>query len=304
MAPRSSFRPIRLPGSTPLLPPWAALVTATASASLLLVGCGGGGGGGTVASTSSAPSVAAAATVTVDDTVSRRTAMAEKLYVGVPRVPAGFVLDAAPAGATGPVATLHLKNTDLGASAPTPRHEVCTNDAAEALAWSEQRATWQGSYADLVETNGSERAFEFVRVPRADTTARLRHRVFKCAYLDRGGTDLDADSGAAGVLKPAPVDVAALRAAIEYLWQFTVYNNADHVVLASGAAVATDGQLAWRLEMARLARGATAADCDRIDRLAWVHVANTSSGALTRRLETLETFRARRENGVVQLCAN
>jgi hypothetical protein len=184
-----------------------------------------------------------------------------------------------------------------------PRHEACTDDDAEALGWSEQRATWQGAYADLVETNGSERLFEFVRVPRADPTARLRHRIFKCAYLDRRGTDLDAQAGAAGVLRPAPLDLAALQAVTEYLWQFTAHNNADHVVLASGAASATGGPLAWRVDMARLTRGATAADCDRIDRLAWVHTADVASGALTRRLETLETFRARRENGVVQLCA-
>jgi hypothetical protein len=107
---------------------------------------------------------------------------------------------ATPPGLTGPLVTLHLLNTDLGATAPTPRHEVCSNDAAEALACQEQRSSWQGSYADLVETNASERLFEFVRVPRADPTARLRHRILRCAWLDRAATDLDLDSGAAGAL--------------------------------------------------------------------------------------------------------
>jgi hypothetical protein len=279
-----------------------AAVALAVHASLLLGGCGGGGSG--AASTSSAPSAAASAPTPADDTMQRRSAMAEKVYLGVPRVPAGFVLDAAPAGATGPVATQHLKNTDLGATAPTPRHEVCSDDPAEALAWSELRASWQGTYSDLVETNASERVFEFVRVPRSDTTARLRHRIFKCAYLDRAGTDLDAGSGAAGVIRPTPVSLEALKAAAEYLWQFTAFNNADHVVLTSSATTASSGQAAWQIEMARLTRGATAADCDRIDRLAWTHVADLASGALTRRLETLETFRARRENGVVQVCPN
>ena len=63
----------------------------------------------------------------------------------------------------------------------------------------------------------------------------LRHRVLRCSWLDRSGTDLDVDSGAAGVLKPAPVSVEALRDLAEYLWQFTAFNNADHVVLASAA---------------------------------------------------------------------
>jgi hypothetical protein len=271
-----------------------------------LSACGGGGGGGdgsgTPSTTGATPTSAATSAPGVADETARRTTIAEKLYVGVPRVPVGFFVETAPPGLIGPLATLHLLNIDLGASSPTPRHEVCSNDAAEALAWSEQRASWQGSYADLVETNASERLFEFVRVPRADTTARLRHRILRCGWLDRAATDLDLDSGAAGTLKSLPVGIEALRFASEYLWQFTRFNNADHVVLAAGAAVTPAGQAGWRIEMARLTRGTTTTDCDRVDRLAWTHVADAASGALTRRLESLETFRARRENGVVQLC--
>ena len=262
---------------------------------------GGGSGSSGSSSTTTGATPTSAAPGAADEN-TRRTALAEKLYIGVPRVPAGFVVDSTPPGITGPLATLHLLNTDLGATAPTPRHEVCSNDAAEALAWSEQRATWQGSYSDLVETNASERLFEFVRVPRADTTARLRHRILRCGWLDRAASDLDVDTGAAGTLKALPVGTEALQFASEYLWQFTRFNNADHVVLAAGAAGAGSGQAGWRIEMARLTRGATAADCDRVDRLAWTHVADVADGVLTRRLETLETFRARRENGVVQLC--
>lgn len=307
MASLTPCRSSRPSGPLPSRPRAIAMAAAVgALASLTVGGCGGGGSG--TPSTSSAPSAAASAPTPApaptDDTAQRRTAIAEKVYAGVPRVPTGFVLDAAPAGATGAVATLHLKNTDLSAMATTPRHEVCSNDAAEALAWSEQRASWQGSYSDLVETTASGRVFEFVRVPRAETTARLRHRIFKCSYLDRAGTDLDADVGAAGLLRPVPVSTEALKSATEYLWQFTPFNNADHVVLASGATTGPGGQMAWQIEMARLTRGATAADCDRIDRLAWTHAADLVTGALTRRLETLETFRAGRGNGVVQLCPN
>ncbi len=295
-------------------PPWAvrparssplvstATLVAAALVMLGLASCGGGGSGATASTPNSNSAISAPAVAPADDTTRRRTSIAEALYLGVPRVPADFSLDAAPGGATGPVATMHLKNTDLGATAPALRHELCTNDPAEALGWSETRALWQGSYSDLVETNDSARMFEFVRVPRADTTARLRHRVFRCTYLERAGTDLDAESGAAGRLAAVPIDVAALRAVVEYLWQFTAFNNADHVVLASSAGSITNTAAAWRIDMARLARAATATDCDLIARLAWTHELDTTSGALTRRLETLETFRARRENGVVQLC--
>lgn len=282
------------PGGTALAVLWLGALTAC--------GGGGGGGSGTASTTTATPTSAATSAPGAADETARRTAIAEKLYVGVPRVPAGFFVESTLPGITGPVATLHLLNTDLGAAAPTPRHEVCSNDAAEALAWSEQRASWQGSYSDLVETNASERLFEFVRVPRADTSARLRHRILRCGWLDRTATDLDVDTGAAGTLKALPVGVEALQFATEYLWQFTRFNNADHVVLAAGATGAASGQAGWRIEMARLSRGATAADCDRVDRLAWTHVADVAAGTLTRRLETLETFRARRDNGVVQLC--
>lgn len=269
----------------------------------LLSACGGGGGG--EAATSSASATAAApspgAAAVGDATTTRRLGIAEKLYAGTPRVPDGFALDPAPAGITGPVATLHLKNTDVGLAGA--RHELCTSDPAEALAWSEQRASWQGSYADLVETNASATLFEFVRVPRSDTTARLRHRVLRCSWLDRNATDLDLDDGAAGVLKPAPVGADALRAAAEYLWQFTAFNNADHVVLSSSAGPASAGQLGWQLEMARLVRGAVGAQCDRIDRLAWTHVVDVASGTLTRRLQTLESFGARRDAAGVSLCS-
>jgi hypothetical protein len=294
---RSPSRPSRCPpAGTALAALWVGALTA----------CGGGGGSGpgTAATTGSTPTSAATSAPGLADETARRTAIAEKLYVGVPRVPAGFYVEPTPPGITGPLATLHLLNTDLGSTAPTPRYEACSNDAAEALAWSEQRASWRGSYSDLVETNASERLFEFVRVPRADATARLRHRILRCDWLDRAATDLDADSGAAGTLKALPVGIEALQFASEYLWQFTRFNNADHVVLTAGAAGAAGGQAGWRIEMARLTRGATAADCDRIDRLAWTHVADVAGGVLTRRLETLETFRARRDNGVVQLCTD
>lgn len=276
-------------------------------------GCGGGGSGAAAGSTAGSSSTASAPigpgssaplAPNGDDTAARRLDLAAKLYAGVPRVPSGFLLEPAPQGLVGPLATLHLKNTDVDGAAPTTRHELCTEDAAEALAWSELRATWQGSYADLVETNASARWFEMVRVPRVDTTARLRHRVFRCDWLDRGSTDLDLDSGAAGALGMRPVTIETLQFAAEYLWQFSAFNNADHVVLTATAASAPAGQLAWRIEILKLLRGASPVDCDRIERLAWTHVADIASGTMTRQLALLETFRAQRQGGSVQLCAD
>ena len=287
-----------MPACTRRLPALAPTVVAI-TAALSLVGCGGGGG-----STGTSTASAAAAPVALDDTATRRLALAEKAYLGTPRVPDGFRLDPPLVGITGPVATTHLKNTDLaGTPSGAPRWELCTDDPAQALAWSEQRATWQGAYADLVETNASASAFELVRVPRNDSTARLRHRVFRCDWLDRSGSDLDSGTGSAGTLKTLPVTSTALRDLVEYLWQFTDFNNADHVVTASVPSTAGAGQLGWRLEMTRLVRASAAGDCDRIERLQWTHTADVAGGALTRQLAIVESFRARRDAGAVQLCS-
>ena len=87
----------------------------------------------------------------------------------------------------GTLSTRHLKNTDFatGPQAISPTYEVCTNDMAQAIDWSERQATWQGQYSDLVEVHSDTHMFEVVRVPRADVTAMIRHRVFRCDYLDR-----------------------------------------------------------------------------------------------------------------------
>jgi hypothetical protein len=247
--------------------------------------------------TAAAPQAPAASS-----SASTEQAIAEQLYAGMPRVPAGFYVDTVPAGATGSIATTHLKNTDLGAASNAPRYELCTDDMAQAIAWSETRTTSQGGYADLVETNTSNRMWELVRVPRSDVTARLRQRVFKCGYLDRAGSDLGAESGPAGTLKELPVSAAQLRTLAEYLWQFTAFNNADHVVLRSFGSGDAGGTLTHTIEMARLTRGALAGECDRIDVLRWTHSAEAATGALLRRLDTAQSFRARRDNGVVQLC--
>lgn len=278
-----------------------------AGAALFVVACGGGGGTSPTTTASASPTANASTppAANVDDTASRRLAAAGKLYAGTPRVPEGFRLDAAPAGATGPVATVHLKSSDLpGSTANGPRWELCSSDYAEALGWSELRASWQGSYSDLVDSSTTEASYEFVRVPRSDASARLRHRVFRCVWLDRAGSDLGADAGPAGTLKTLPVTAAALGSLAEYLWQFTAFNNADHVVLSSAATTAGADQVAWRIEMVRLTRAGGTGECDRIERLAWSHAAQADSGVLSRRLELLESFRARRSDGVVQLCSD
>ena len=262
------------------------------SAMLLLNACGGGGEPTTPVS----GGVDAA-------TQEYQRGLAQKAYDGVPRTPADFYSDPPLPGAAGTVATTHLKNSDVSAPSGGTSFELCSDDMAQAIAWSELRATFQAAYSDMVDITGNARAFEVVRVPRVDSTMRLRHRVFKCSYLDRSGSDLPAMTGAAGAVNMRPIAAQMLKDLSEYLWQFTSYNNASTVVLSSAATTGVaSGQIGHTIEMVQLTRAATSADCDRLDVLRWTHTAATDTGALQRRLETAATFRARRDNGVVQLC--
>ncbi len=268
--------------------PWEALLLMAAAALLLLTSCGGSG---------EEPAAAAPVQSASDMPI------AQQAYAGTPRTPADFYSESPPVGVTGTVATLHLKNSDVTPAANGPRYELCTEDSGQAISWSEMRPSFNGSYADIVDMSSDAQRFEIIRVPRSDSTARLQHRVFRCSYLDRSTTNLDTESGSAGTVNSRPLDAAALKRLSEYLWRFTIHNNADHVVLSSAATAAPAGQLAHTIEMARLTRAATTGECDTIAITRWQHVADTTTGALHRGLTEVRSFRARRDNlGTVTLC--
>jgi len=190
-------RALHVPHMRPahLLPAFVLLALA-----MLLTACGGGGGGAAAPVSSSSPNVQpASVTPPAPAPASVNTAdldLAARLYKGDERTPAGFAVEARPASVVGTLSTRHLKNTDFatGPQAMNPVYEVCTNDMAQAIDWSERQANWQGQYSDMVEVNSDNRMWEIVRVPRADATAMIRHRVFRCDYLDRAGSDVRADS--------------------------------------------------------------------------------------------------------------
>lgn len=268
--------------------PWELLLLLAATALLLLTSCGGSG------DEAAAPSPVQNAS---------DLPIAQQVYAGTPRTPADFYSESPPVGVTGTVATLHLKNSDVAPAANGPRYEMCTDDSAQAISWSEMRPSFNGSYADIVDMSSDAQRFEIIRVPRSDSTARLQHRVFRCSYLDRSTTNLDTESGSAGTVNSRPVDPAGLKRLSEYLWRFTIHNNADHIVLSTSATTAPAGQLAHTIEMARLTRAATSTECDMITVLRWRHVADTTTGVLQRDLSEVRSIRARRDNlGTVTLC--
>lgn len=273
----------------------APILACRALAALLLTSlaaCGGGGGGATTAGAQDpTPPVGALGSLEI----------AELVYTDRQRTPAGFYAETPRYDAA--YATLtHLKTTDLpGAGPGTVPHEVCSDDFAQAMAWSEDALVRAGTLADLVETNGGERTHEFVWVTRTTPAVHILHRVLKCAWLDRSGTDLREPSGPAGRYRKPAFSTTDLRQLGEYLWTFGTGNNAGHAVLSSTAAAGTSGTHAHTLEEAVLVRGATGS-CDRVETWRSVLSAATADGQLTRTLTRVGSFGVERVNGVARLC--
>jgi hypothetical protein len=271
-----------------------------------LAACGGGGGGGASAPASNSPPqnvTTPPVTPAPPSTTAADLALADRLYKGDARTPAGFDVETRPASVVGTLSTRHLKNTDFasGPQAASPTFEVCTNDMAQALDWSERLATWGGQYSDLVEVRSDTHMFEVIRAPRADVTAMLRHRVFKCDYLDRSSTDLRTDTGDAGDMNQRPLTATELEALSEYLWQFTMFNNSDYAVESSSTA--TSGNLlVHTIRVGQLVRGANGA-CDTVQLSDWVHTMNPTDGALARSLTNVRSYQVQSLAGLAQTCA-
>ena len=272
-----------------------------------LAACGGGGSGGTAApaAVNSQPASAQAAPVVSapPSTAAADLTLASRLYKGDERTPAGFDVETRPASVVGTLSTRHLKNTDFatGPQGISATYEVCTNDMAQAIDWSERQATWQGQYSDLVEVRSDTHIFEVVRVPRTDVTAMIRHRVFRCDYLDRSNTDLRVDVGAAGSMNQRPLTADELEKLSEYLWQFTLFNNSDYVVESSTRSISGDA-LVQTIRMGQLVRGAAGA-CDTVQLSDWTHTMNAADGTLTRALTNVRSFQVKSTSSGATSCA-
>ena len=267
-----------------------------------LSACGGGGSGSPAPSSGSQPAVVAPPVSEAPSGNAADLALADRLYKGDARTPTGFDVEERPSSVAGTLATRHIRNTDLatGPQSLGPTYEVCTNDMAQAIDWSERQASWQGQYSDLVEVRSDARLFEVVRVPRADVTAMLRHRVFRCDYLDRAGSDLRSDSGAAGLMNQRPLNASELEKLAEYLWQFTMYNNADFAV-ESSVTVTNGNSIVQTIRMGQLIRGS--AGCDTVQLADWTHTLDTSDGSLSRALTPVRSFQVKSTLTGVAGCA-
>jgi hypothetical protein len=248
---------------------------------------------GLTACGASSPSAPVARPVALSD-----LQIADMLYADSARTPAGFANEV-PRPDLASAVTFHLKNSDLDTATAT-NFELCSDDFAQALTWSETAAAAAAVYADLVETTETATFFEFVRIARSTPNQAVRARVFKCAYVDRRENDLHLASGAAGVLNARPMDATTLRGLAEYLWHFTGYNNFGHAVLKSSAS---DAGSTWQhsLIIANL-QADPRGICDKIAVIEWQHDADKGSGRLQRRELPLWSFGARRNYAGAELC--
>ena len=268
-----------------------------------LAACGGGGGASSPPPVNSQPPAPPPVTLQEPSASAADLSLADRLYKGNERTPSGFDVETRPANVAGTVSTRHLRNTDLAAGPQSlgPTYEVCTNDMSQALDWSEHQASWQGQYSDLVEIRSDSHMFEVVRVPRADVTAMVRHRVFRCDYVDRAGSDLRSDSGAAGLMNQRPLNADELENLAEYLWQFTTFNNSDYAVQSSVTNTSGDS-IVQTIRMGQLVRG-TNGGCDTVQLVDWTHTLNAADGSLSRTLTPVRSFGVKSAGGVAQSCA-
>ncbi len=253
-----------------------------------LAACGGGSGGATRSTPQSA------GTGVVRPVAQSDLQIADLLYTDSARVPVGFYTEPTRYD-TSYLTISQLRNTDLDSSA-TPPHELCSTDAAQALAWSESVATLAPIYGDLVETTVSDRYFEFVRALRVRPARHTMARIYKCGWLDRTAVNLTRATGPAGTFGVPTWTADDLRGLDEYLYTFSVDNNAGRVVLQSAAA----GTDTHALFLGRLIR--TTQGCDQVEVWRQDLTAERATGHLTLSETLLWSFGAQRSNGVTQLC--
>ncbi|MFO1426241.1 MAG: hypothetical protein U1F11_04575 [Steroidobacteraceae bacterium] len=269
---------------------------------LSLAACGGGSGTAPAgaAATAGAAAPQSPATGGSGGATSGDLAIAEQLYAGIVRVPPGFFVDAPPAGVTGSVLTTHLKNSDVDAGATGARFELVATIRRRCSPGRTARPTRAptGTWWRPTTTG----VLELVRAARGSQCAAAPSRV-PSPRLDRLGTDLAS-------LNQAPPVRCGLRRSMRCTArtrrvprQFTLFNNADHKPCCSRwpAPRARPARLPTRSTW-RLVRAGVSGDCDRLEILRWTHAVDVASGALTRRLDALRAFRARRDNGVVSVC--
>ena len=222
-----------------------------------------------------------------------------KVYEPAITLPDGFYVDPRHEAVTS--STIHHIKSNVLASADQT-YELCTDDIAVALNWSEIDNAQRVTRGALVATEENDMYYEFVRMLDGLPDWVGYSRVFKCSYVDRSGSQFGALSGPAGRLTKQPFAVGDVRRLSEYLWGFSQYRNYGNVVLQS-ESFADSGRVGHTLTLATLRRGAGSVDgCDVVDVVDWELSAAMADGQMQSTLRTLFSFETRWNAGYPELC--
>ncbi|MFK8053768.1 MAG: hypothetical protein AB8F65_12450 [Woeseiaceae bacterium] len=190
----------------------------------------------------------------------------------------------------------HVKSSDVGMTAGEAAYDVCSGDFAVALDWSSDSALNRDFDTTLSATAETEWYFQFERTIAGDEPGMLINRVYKCDAFDRSNALSD---GFAGRITKGDFDADDLRFISEYLWQFSLYNNALHAVVDSVASDAATHDI----ERVQVNVGAGVVEnCDRVEVWRWRHRVDAATGDLTSEQQFLRAFDARQSDSVVSLC--
>ncbi len=144
----------------------------------------------------------------------------------------------------------HVRNIDLIPIADRPGvsvFELTSDDFNEAMNWSEQSATFQDLYKQLVDNSETLLYHQFTRVDPAAPQFVHLNRVLKASALDRNGVN----DNYKGRITLANMTAADVKLIIEYLWTFTIDNNYGNAVLSTSITETAD-EFVYIMQQARL----------------------------------------------------
>lgn len=226
--------------------------------------------------------------------------IADGIYDGTNPPPAGFYTEP-PRDPQFFYSTRHVKNTDVDSAArlnpQAPEFEICVTDPAEAQSLEQQT---RPTNSLLLASNTTDQYYEFERDDPADPGRRALVRLLRCQWVDRSMVNLRAPTQAMGILNTRPVAPADLRLLAEYLFTFSIYNNADYWVMES-ATQAGSQDLTHRLTIAELQRGASSG-CDLLVLFDWDFSTSPADGEVRQSQTTIWTQPVRRQGSDAADC--